>query len=378
MDILASQITVGILMPLGSQVGGAEALLGHLLRHKSPRYLYVCAFLEDGPVVEETRALGYQTTVFHATRLTDASNYLRTIWALRSWLHENRVTLAVSWMSKGHLYLGVAAASLGIKAVWFQHSVPSGSAIMDRLITLIPAEAVLCCSQASQNCQDRLFPERKTYVCYPGVLMPEGNSLNQKEAREYLALPEKQPVVGMVSRLERYKGVHIFIEAAQEILESRFKPTLFVVGGPHSRDLSFAKELRDRATQLNQDGRLIMAGQKSMQEALLWQSAADIIVHPVTGVEPFGMAIVEAMAQGKTVVSSTVGGPSEIIQNGLNGVLIRSGDPKLLASTIISLLERPEERKALEKEAYVRGRSFSIGTFVKRFETLVETVLALG
>ena len=112
-----------------------------------------------------------------------------------------------------------------------------------------------------------------------------------------------------------------------------------------------------------------------MTEAILWQTAADLIVHPVTGVEPFGMAIVEAMAQGKVVVTNNRGGPSEIIDNGTNGVLIENDNPALLAATVLHLIKNPEQRQAMEKEAYLRGRSFSIDAFVSRFEAIIGTVL---
>ena len=75
---------IGIVMPLASQQGGAEALLQHFLRHGEHSYKYVCAFLEDGPLATEVRALGYDTTVFPTTHLSHVSNYLKTLRSLRS------------------------------------------------------------------------------------------------------------------------------------------------------------------------------------------------------------------------------------------------------------------------------------------------------
>jgi len=369
-------ITVGILMPLGIQVGGAEALLGHLLRHDQQRYRYVCAFLQEGPLVDEVRALGYDTQVFPTTHLSDIKNYLSTVQSLRAWLKEKRPSLAISWMSKGHFYLGVAALFLRVKIVWFQHSVPSGTAYVDRLITMIPAAGVLCCSETSKKCQDALFPQRQTYVCYPGVLMPAAGIM-QHEAREKLGLSNTTLIVGLVARLERWKGGHVFVEAAQWVFEQHPEATLFILGGPHSLDLAYAEEIRSMVAERGYGSRFILAGQRPMEEALLWQMAADVIVHPVTGVEPFGMAVVEAMAQSKVVVTSKVGGPSEVIHNGVDGILIDSGNPRLLASTLIDLLDHPELRLELEKQAYIRGRSFSIPAFVSRFQTIVNTVLKI-
>jgi glycosyltransferase involved in cell wall biosynthesis len=372
----SQRITIALLMPLGSQVGGAEALLVHLLRNEDHRYRYVCAFLQDGPLVEEVRALGYDTTVFPATRVSDKKNYLKMVWALRSWLNEKQPYAAVSWMSKGHIYLGIAALFLDVKVLWYQHSVPSGTAYIDRFITTIPTKGVLCCSGTSQNCQDQLFPARQTFVCYPGVLMPLKGGPSQAEAREKLGLPKDAPVIGMVARLERWKGGYVFVLAARQILDSYPDARLFIVGGPHSLDPKYAEEVADMVKALDCGDRFILAGQRPMTEALLWQTAADVIVHPVTGVEPFGMAVVEAMAQGKVVVATNIGGPSEIIHDGIDGILIDRKNPKLLASTLVDLLDHPEKIRAIEQQAYDRGRSFSIPAFASRFEDIVAEVLA--
>jgi glycosyltransferase involved in cell wall biosynthesis len=112
-----------------------------------------------------------------------------------------------------------------------------------------------------------------------------------------------------------------------------------------------------------------------MNEVPLWQAAADVIVHPVVGVEPFGMSVVEAMGQGKVVVASDLGGPAEVIENGVSGILIRGGDPDLLASTVIQLLEDPSRRVAIEKQASLRARRFSVDAFAERFNELMAKLL---
>jgi glycosyltransferase involved in cell wall biosynthesis len=329
----------------------------------------------DGPLVAEVSELGYETTVFGATRLSDVGNYLATVIKVRAWIRRNHMDAVLSWMSKGHFYVGLAALGLRIKTSWFQHSVPVGSAHMDRLITMLPAAAVLCCSSTSKSSQDRLFPRRQSYICYPGVMMQGEREVSQVLAREQLGLPVASPVIGMVARLERWKGAHVFVEAAQDLLKHVPEITLFIVGGPHASDLQYAEEVATMVKRLDCGKRFLLAGQRPMEEALLWQAAADIIVHPVTGIEPFGMAVVEAMAQGKVVVSSNHGGPAEVIQDQVNGILIRSGDPEALASTLVLLLQQPDKRYQIEQQATVRGRSFSIPAFVTRFEEILYELL---
>lgn len=368
---------IGLVMPLAAQQGGAEALLLHLLRHKSERYRYVCAFLEEGPLAEEIRSLSYDVTVIPAARLSNLPDYMKTALAVRSWAKKKDLCAIVSWMPKAHLYVGLATLFQDVRTIWYQHGVSSGNAL-DRLTTLLPATAVFCCSKTSREAQDRLHPRRATYVSYPGVDFASEGPLSQQEARQTLGLEASQPLVGMVARLEHWKGAHVFVEAASSILQKHPGATLFVVGGPHSLDLNYAEELHRRVRELNLGDNFVLAGQRSMAETTLWQAAADVIVHPVTGIEPFGMSVVEAMAQGKVVVASNAGGPAEVIEDGHSGVLIERSDPVLLAATVDHLLMDKQRRSDIGRNARSRSQIFTTQIFAARFDELVGQALSMG
>ena len=147
------------------------------------------------------------------------------------------------------------------------------------------------------------------------------------------------------------------------------------MGGKHPLDVAYSEKVYAMVQKMNYGTRLIMAGQRPMTEVPLWQAAADVIVHPVVGVEPFGMSVVEAMGQGKAVVASDLGGPSEVIENGVSGILIRGGDPGLLAATVIQLLEDPSRRVAIETQASLRARRFSVDAFAERFNEVMAKLL---
>lgn len=361
---------VGIVMPLATQQGGAEALLQQVLQFRSDRLEIVCVFLQDGPLVDEARALGYRTQVIPATHLRDAGNYLKTVLALRRWIKAEELDLVFSWMLKAHLYVANAAVLLPLRTMWFQHGIPE-KGWMNRVGTLLPADAVLCCSEHSRAAQDLLFPRRPSFVCYPGVRLTAGGQLTQQQARERLGLPADAHIIGMVARWERWKGAHIFVEAAKQVAARDPHAVCFVLGGPHPFDLPYAEELRRLAADAGLGDRLILAGQRPSDEVPLWHASADLIVHPATSAEPFGMAVVEAMGKGKVVIATNLGGPSEIIEDGINGVLIPPAQPALLAETILQLLSQGELRERLAANAYTRARTFSIERCVQRFEQLL-------
>jgi glycosyltransferase involved in cell wall biosynthesis len=366
---------IGIVMPLAYQQGGAEALLLHLLRHGSARYEFFCVFLQDGPLVEQVQGWGYKTFVVRTTRLTDPLNYLSTIAWLRRWIIREKPDAVISWMPKAHLYVGVAAALSGVKKIWFQHGISGGGKIA-RITAKIPADRVLCCSAASKAAQDRVPPRRLTSICYPGVSFPAPIPIPYAQARAELGFAPQSRIVGMVARLERWKGAHIFIRAATIVSEALPGTFFFIVGGEHPRDPAYAEHIRQMAKDSGLKDRLILAGQRPASEVPLWHASADIIAHPVTGEEPFGMAVAEAMGMGRVVVASDEGGPREIIQDGIDGFLVPREDENALATLLIRLLQDSEELRRVAANAFSRGRRFSVAVFAQRMDELLAETIA--
>jgi len=358
-------------MPLAAQQGGAEALLMNFLRHASGKHEYVCTFLEDGPLVAEVQALGFTASVFPATRISDPANCLMTIGRLTRWMTKSRLSAVLSWMPKAHLYSGPAAFLAKVAPLWFQHGIPAPSRI-NRTIAAIPANGILCCSLAAKVAQDAISPHRPTAVCYPGVSFAQRKPVAMAYARARVGLPLQVPIIGMIARLENWKGAHVFLEAARILAKTQSSMCFFIVGGSHPRDLAYADELNAQAAKFELGNRFLLAGQRPASEVPLWQAAADIIVHPVTGEEPFGMAIVEAMGMGKVVIASDAGGPREIIRPGLDGFLIPRGDASALAARIVQVLDNPEERSSVERGAIHRAEAFTVDAFVKRVDDLAE------
>src|SRR6185295_7060749 len=96
--------------------------------------------------------------------------------------------------------------------------------------------------------------------------------------------------------------------------------------------------LRQLAERLGVGSRVVFAGLQ--RDIPRWMSAMDVLAHPAYD-EPFGIAVVEAMALGKPVAASDSGGPLELIEDGVSGVLFRTGDASALAGALNSLLNDP-------------------------------------
>ena len=106
-------------------------------------------------------------------------------------------------------------------------------------------------------------------------------------------------------------------------------------------------------------------------------SSLDLVVHASTSPEPFGRVIIEAMALGRPVIATALGGPLEIIKHGHNGFLIEPGDPAALAETIIILVSDEKERVRIGRNAIAHvNEHFRQEDAVRKIETIYDELMA--
>ncbi len=367
---------IAIVMPVAQQLGGSEMLLRHLLHASSGSSVnqYALAFLEEGPMVEEARGLGYATEVFEAGRLRQMGRACRVVQQLSRWLQMEKVDAALSWMPKAHLYVAPAAWHARIRAIWWQHGITTGS-WMDRLVTLLPAELVICCSRAAAEAQGRLVPRRTAQVVYPAAdlrAFDPDRLPSPAEARSTLGLPANGKVIAAVARLQSQKGLSIFLRAAAEVARRYPNAQFVLVGGTHPLEPHHEGDLRALASELGIAGVTVFAGHQ--ENVPMWLQASDCVVHPAVQPEGFGMSIVEAMAVGRWVIATRIGGPVEIITDGVNGSLIPPGDAEALAGAIMGRMAGAPG-PAVSQAARERARDFSVPSFVRALtETLAEAL----
>lgn len=352
---------VAIIMPVAEQRGGAEMMLLHLLRanRRGPKVEYHLTFLEDGPMVREVIALGYSAQVFQAGQLRQVSRQIETVRNLRRWMKDENIQIAMSWMEKAHLYAGPAAKMAGIPNVWCQHIIPDGH-WMSRWAALIPTRKIFCSSQSAQHGQQKLKPKRETCVIFPAVdltCLDPVSLPSPKEARRALGLPERGLLIGTVCRLQRSKGVHVFLDAAAEIAKTHADVHFIIVGGKHALEPNCPDVLAAQAASLGLKDKVMFTGYQS--NTIHWMQAMDVVVLASVGTESFGMVIIEAMALGKPVIASRAGGPQEIIEDGVDGYLTEQGNVVHLASTIEIILNGKHSIEAVSSAARRKAASFS-------------------
>ena len=142
--------------------------------------------------------------------------------------------------------------------------------------------------------------------------------------------PEGHPVAAIFGRLSRWKGQDVLIRAALRIPHL----TVWIVGDAFftDDDRAYAEELKVLAAPAG--ARIRFLGFREDVPALM--RSADLIVHASTAAEPFGRVLVEGMLAGKPVIASDAGGPREIVEHGVTGLLVPPGNAPALAEALAS------------------------------------------
>jgi glycosyltransferase involved in cell wall biosynthesis len=176
-----------------------------------------------------------------------------------------------------------------------------------------------------------LIPARRVTRLWNTVTIPPNTGGRSHAARKALGLDPIAPIIACTCRATPEKGVDYLLRAFD-----RLPPESILVYAGAGPALSGLQALRES---LPSRDRIHLLGYRADRDVLL--DAADVCVVPSIWEEAFGLAALEAMARGKPVVATAVGGIPEIIQQGVTGLLVPPADAAQLAAALTSLLRDP-------------------------------------
>ncbi len=279
------------------------------------------------PVIYEIRAFWEDAAVDHGTTAEGSLRY-RATRALETW--------ACRWA--GH----VTTICEGLRRDLIERGIAAGK------ITVIP------------NAVDI-----KTFTVLTG---------RDPELVRQLGLDQAR-VLGFIGSFYAYEGLALLLRALPGVLTQAPDVRLLLVGGGPQE-----AALKQLTQELALDDKVVFTGRVPHAQVQRYYELIDILVYPrlamrltelVTPLKPL-----EAMAQGKLLVASDVGGHRELIRDGATGILFRGGDSADLTAKILALLAQPEQGQALRTAArrFVETeRTWSAS--VARYRGVYETVL---
>jgi glycosyltransferase involved in cell wall biosynthesis len=362
------------MVAVGLGVGGTEGQISEIAARLDPRRftVCVCALKGEDVLARELRARGVRVVTLGGQARFD----IRVIWRLARLIREVRPDVIHAFLFWANVASRVLGKLLGVPILissYRDREIWHGRLhLMIDCLTARWADAVTCCSEAvRQFVTSRLGGEEKKFVTIPNGIDVDRFEVRTTRTKSDLGLCADLPVIGTVCRLvEPKKGLSVLLHALGRLAQQSATPRcqLLIVGDGPALD-----HLRRLSDQLGIAPWVVFAGMRRDVPSLL--PLMDVFVLP-SAYEGFGISIIEAMAAGRPVVATAVGGIPDIVVHGETGLLVPPADPAALASAVDTLLTNP--RKAATFGARGRERAserFSIEAVVRRHAELYESLL---
>jgi glycosyltransferase involved in cell wall biosynthesis len=218
------------------------------------------------------------------------------------------------------------------------------------------------------ECKDyvdlNVYPKHKIAKIHSGVDIEKFKNcqVNRVDKKRSLGIQPTGPVVGFVGWLLPIKGPMFLLKAMDSVwLEVPDANLVFL--GKGDLDVS----LRSEALKTGKNGSVKFLGWRDDVEEIML--LFDIFVLPSLN-EGMGRVLVEAMAAGKPVIASNVGGIPDLVKDGYNGLLVPPGDPEVLANNIMRLIQNPDEAQRMGQQGKKMCDRFGIDAMIAKLDHL--------
>jgi len=230
-------------------------------------------------------------------------------------------------------------------ADYVQSRAPFWKRVAARIINQ-PLNKVVCVSNYGYQCMTSvdLLPRSRFQMIYNGVDLSrvKADPRLATQFRERYSIPADRAIVTQVSWIIPEKGIADFLETARLVLRQNRKVQFVLVGDGVDRE----RYVRDAAA-LELGDHITWTGMVDDPFGEGVFHAADVVCQFSRWEEVFGWMIAEAMAHGKPVVATRVGGIPEVIKDGVTGHLVTRGDASAMSERILELLDDSELRRRM-------------------------------
>ena len=258
-------------------------------------------------------------------------------------IHANSLSVAL---------LGGVVAKINRIPILMHKRYATSYGILDRLCERLLHRVILV-SEATR--WDFASTEKQTLI-YNGVDLDAFQASPEEvatlRAEFFPDEPNAAILVGVVTRITPEKGIHVLVRAMQE-LKGKTDVKLLIVGGPYfEKDVDYMEDLKQEVTDLGVEDSVIFTG--FLSDTRIVTSLLDIVLVPSIIPEACPRTIIEAMAVGKPVIATPLGGSKELVTPE-TGILVPPEDTSVVAEAIATLATDRERLAAMGKAARDRA-----------------------
>lgn len=329
----------------GNLYGGIETFLVTLARyqHLCPTLEHSFALCFEGRLNRELNEAGAKVHDLDPVRVRNPLSVHRARRKLREILNDNNYDVVVCHSAWAQAIFGNEAKKAKLPLVFWLHNNANGKHWLERWASRTKPDLGICNSRFTASTLSRLYSTVRSEVFYCPVAPPE-KSYSQDErlaVRDELQTPHDAVVITQVSRMEACKGHGLHLEALSRLREVPDWVCWMVGGAQRSQEETYQNELKAKAAQLGIAHRIRFLGERSDVLRVLYGS--DIYCQPNIEPEGFGITFIESLYAGVPVVTTNIGGGSEIVDANY-GILVAPADERDLANALQNLIANNDMR----------------------------------
>lgn len=388
-----SQKTKVLYLHAGAELYGADKILLELLTDlDKTKFKPIVLLPNDGPLVNKIKNIGVDVQIVHYPIIR--RKFFTVIGILKYSLKYLKYGIILSRFVKKNevnvIHVNTTAVLEGafikvfnnVSIVWHIHEIIMSPKIMFKFFSYLiqhVSNKIVTVSDATRNrlLESNYVSSDKIYTIYNGInsenIISHNNYETKKIMKSQLNIPNDSKVIGMVGRINSWKGQSDFVGAVNQLFRENKNIHAVMVGSVFEGEEFRFEELN------NEIDKTIFPNQihivQFTEDIADFYSLFDVFVLPSTRPDPFPTVVLEAMANRLPIVAYNHGGITEMIEDKKSGYLVDVGQIEKLAESISDLVNNDQQRKLIGEAAHFRQMSlFNKKNFVKKFEKVYENV----
>ncbi len=369
----------------GAEMYGADKILLELVSGLNPDHFHPIVVLPEHGILEkklkennvETYVIPYPILRRKYFNVKGILQYVSTYYSsskkIKEIVEEKRINL---------IHVNTAAVLEGIylkkqlkvKLVWHIHEIILSPAIVGKALNYLVGKYSDKCVAVSDAVKANLlksgyFKSNQIDVIYNGVDSHKFTpSLDSSYLYDEWNIPRDAIKIGMIGRVNAWKGQNDFLEALTPLLNQYHNLYLFIIGSAFRGQEWRVHKLKKRILEDKNSKRIVYSEFRSDNNYI--QNFFDLLVLPSTSPDPLPTVVLEAMASGTPVVGYRHGGVTEMIRNGKDGALANINDPIDLRQKVENILDNGKLSLYGKNARARQEKDFSIQTFISNFEEI--------
>ena len=359
-----------------TNIGGAGRVILNYLRFADKSKFETLAAIPRGSLLKEPLEQA-GAKVVEVDGMADRSYHKDDVKVLQKVIRSVKPDLV---HTHGALSGRIAAKRCHVPVIYSRHSAfpvpaklrrPPGR-WMNKLVNEHFADHIIAVSPATRDnlTEGGISPKKITVVMNGVAPVEETGPEDRAKLRQALSIPPDTVVFGILARIEDYKG-HLYLVHAAKLLKEQGRSGFRVlIAGTGS----FEEDVARAVVEMGVEDVVQMLGFRADVAALL--NILDVQLNASYGTEATSLALLEGMSLGLPTIASDYGGNPWLVTDGENGLLFPSRDSQSMAKAMAYLMDRPEERREMGRQARERFQtSFTGQVFAKNIENVYQGVL---